>query len=167
MLVNNLDLSVLHLDSGTNYLPWVLNPDLTNKTSAARSAAATRGVDNRNNVEQVSLTNPPAGRYLVTVKHSGGVPGNPAPTDQLVSVTLGGTLPGMAAVTSLTYSPSSNQTLLTFTADPGAYFMVQTTTNLSTWTDLGSCIIDSVTNSVLVTNQSAEVARFWRLRRCH
>ena len=166
MLVNNLDLSVLHLDTGTNYLPWVLNPDLTNKTSAVRSAAATRGVDNRNNIEQVSIAAPPAGRYRVTVSHSGGLAGNPMPTNQLVSVTLGGTFPEMAAVTALSHSPSSNQTLLTFTADPGAYFMVQTATNLGTWTDIGSCVVDSITNSVLVTNQSAEVARFWRLRRC-
>ncbi len=166
MLINDLDLSVKHLDTGTNYLPWVLNPDITNKTAATRSAAATRGVDNRNNVEQVSLTNPPAGRYLVTVKHSGGVPGNPAPTNQLVSVTLGGTLPEMAAVTSLVYSPSSNQTLLTFRTDPGAYYRIQISTNLiSGWIDDGLIFTTSDVNSVLLTNAVGETNRFWRFRR--
>jgi hypothetical protein len=57
-LVNDLDLRV-YSPSGTvtNY-PWILNPDLTNRTSVARSAAATTGDDNRNNVEQVYIANP-------------------------------------------------------------------------------------------------------------
>jgi len=126
---------------------------------------ATRGVDNRNNVEQVSITNPPAGRYLVTVAHSGGLPGNPAPTNQLVSVTLGGTVPEMAAVTSLAQSPGSNQTLVTFTSDPGAYFKVQISTNLVTWVDDGSLFTTNVFTSVLLTNAPGEEYRFWRLRR--
>jgi len=156
---------VKHLDTGTNYFPWILNPDLTNKSATVRSNAATRGVDNRNNVEQVSVTNPPAGRYLVTVAHSGGLPGNPAPTNQLVSLTLGGTFPEMAAVTSLAQSPGSNQTLLTFTADPGAYFKVETSTNFTAWSNVGSLLAASVTNTVLVTNAPGEEYRLWRLRR--
>ncbi len=165
MLVNNLNLSVQNLDSGTNYFPWILNADLTNKSATVRSNAATRGVDSRNNVEQVSITNPPAGRYLVIVTHSGGLSGNPAPTNQLVSITVGGTFPEMATVTSLAQSPGSNQTLLTFTADPGAYFKVETSTNFTAWTNVGSLLAATVTNSVLVTNAPGEQYRFWRLRR--
>ncbi|MCG8328744.1 MAG: S8 family serine peptidase [Chitinophagales bacterium] len=62
-LVNNLDLSVT--DPGnTTTLPWILDPtaNLTNL-----SAPATRGVDNLNNVEQVSITDPAAGMYTVSV----------------------------------------------------------------------------------------------------
>ena len=85
MLVNNLDVVVEHLGTATISRPWVLNPDLTNKTAAARSAAATRGVDNRNNVERISIASPAAGEYRITVTHSGGLP-HPAPTTQKVSV---------------------------------------------------------------------------------
>lgn len=57
-LVNNLDLTVVN---GTNnYLPWVL--DKNNP-----SAAATRGVDNVSNVEQVTLYSPAAGVYTIKV----------------------------------------------------------------------------------------------------
>ena len=37
---------VEQLSNSTLYRPWILSPDLTNKTAAVRSAAATRGVDN-------------------------------------------------------------------------------------------------------------------------
>src|SRR5439155_17020764 len=38
-LVNDLDLRIIS-PNGTTNLPWALNPDLTNQTSAARSAVA-------------------------------------------------------------------------------------------------------------------------------
>ena len=132
MLVNNIDVWVERVGATNVYLPWVLNPDLTNKTSAARSAAATRGVDNRNNVERVSIASPSAGDYRITVTHSGGLPGNPAPTTQKVSVTLGGVTPPAPLITALEKSPSTNEFLLTFAADPGAYFTILTSTNLTT-----------------------------------
>lgn len=166
MLVNNIDLRVRNLDLATNYFPWVLNPDLINKSAASRAAAATRAVDSRNNVEQVSIVSPPAGRYRVTVTHSGGLPGNPASTNQLVSVVLGGTVPEIASFTSLALSPDSTLTLLTFRADPGAYYTLQTSTNLLTaWNDVGWLVAASVTNSVLVTNAVGDISRFWRFRR--
>ena len=163
MLVNNLDLKVEHLDTSTTYLPWVLNPDLTNKTAAVRSAAATRGVDNRNNVEQVSVAAPASGQYRITVTHSGGLPGNPAPSAQLASVTLGGVTPPQPVITSLVNSPTTNQLLLTFQSDPGAYFTILTSTNLINWTTNGSVFAASTTNVVLLN--SNDPYRFWRLRR--
>ncbi|MEQ8517692.1 MAG: S8 family serine peptidase [Cytophagales bacterium] len=59
-LVNNLDM-VLTDPSNTSWQPWVLNP--SNPT-----ALATRGIDNLNNMEQVTLSNPAAGSYSVKVK---------------------------------------------------------------------------------------------------
>ena len=44
-----------------------MNPDLTNKTESARSAAATTGVDKRNNVEQVYIGNPTPGQDRVSL----------------------------------------------------------------------------------------------------
>jgi hypothetical protein len=56
--------------NGTTNFPWILNPDLTNRTSAAHSAVATTGDDSRNNVEQVYIANPVTnGTYTVTVTH--------------------------------------------------------------------------------------------------
>jgi hypothetical protein len=163
MLVNNLDLVVERLSDGTLFRPWILNPDLTNKTAAARSAPATRGVDNRNNVERVSIASPLAGEYRITVTHSGGLPGNPPPTPQRVSVVLGGVTPPAPVIIALQRSPGTNEFLLTFVADPGAYFTILTSTNLTDWTVVRSVLAESTTNRVSVTSQ-ADVC-FWRLRR--
>lgn len=57
-LINNLNLQVS--DGVTTYNPWVLDP-------ANRSAVATRGIDNLNNIEQVTIATPIAGTYSVTV----------------------------------------------------------------------------------------------------
>jgi hypothetical protein len=167
MLVNNIDIRVERIGTTNVYLPWVLNPDLTNKTAAARSAAATRGVDNRNNVERVSIASPAAGDYRITVTHSGGLPGNPAPSTQKISLALGGVTPAAPFITALEKSPTTNEFLLTFVADPGAYFTILTSTNVATpltnWTSAGSVLAESSTNTVQLTS-SAEY-RFWALRR--
>lgn len=59
-LVNDLDLTLIS-PSGTVYLPWVLDPEHPQNP-------ATRGADSLNNVEQVSISNPPAGVWKVRVK---------------------------------------------------------------------------------------------------
>jgi len=62
-LINNLDMKITDPQSN-EWLPWVLNhfphPDSLNKP-------AKRGTDNRNNVEQVTINNPEAGTYTLTV----------------------------------------------------------------------------------------------------
>lgn len=57
-LVNNLDLVVINGTVTT--LPWKLNP-------ASPATAATRGIDNVSNIEQVTLDNPAAGSYTFRV----------------------------------------------------------------------------------------------------
>jgi len=59
VLQNDLDLSVL-TPGGEQLLPWVLDP-------TQPTLPATRGVDRRGNLEQVSIPAPAAGDYLVTV----------------------------------------------------------------------------------------------------
>ncbi|WP_281322187.1 S8 family serine peptidase [Flavobacterium aestivum] len=56
--VNDLDIKIVK--DNTTTLPWILNPTLPN-------ANATRGVDNLNNIEQVTLDNPAAGTYKIVV----------------------------------------------------------------------------------------------------
>jgi hypothetical protein len=59
-LVNNLDLLVRK--SGTDFLPWVLDPSPENVEQPA-----TRGIDDINNVEQVAIDNPAPGTYEIVV----------------------------------------------------------------------------------------------------
>jgi subtilisin family serine protease len=61
-LVNDLDLVVVAPD-GTEYKPWILNPDPNNVNDNA-----TRGIDTLNNIEQVTLDLPSAGNYILKVK---------------------------------------------------------------------------------------------------
>jgi hypothetical protein len=63
-LINDLDLKLTN-PSGANYVPWVLNYDTTHVTDLA-----TRKVDTLNNIEQVTLDNPAAGIYTITVDGS-------------------------------------------------------------------------------------------------
>ncbi len=62
-LINNLDIE-LTSPNGTNYQPWVLDHT---PNSANLNQTATRGVDDRNNMEQVTIDNPSAGNYTLTV----------------------------------------------------------------------------------------------------
>jgi hypothetical protein len=64
VLVNDLDLRVTDVATGTVYLPYVLDP-------ADPSAAATAGDNFRDNVEQVVIEAPEPGEYVVTVSHKG------------------------------------------------------------------------------------------------
>jgi len=60
-LVNNLDLQVKK--SPNTYFPWVLSP-------SSPENVAVRGIDDRNNIEQVTIDQPEAGDYTVSVKGS-------------------------------------------------------------------------------------------------
>ena len=59
-LINNLDLELV-APSGTIWRPWILDP-------ATPADNATRGVNNRDNQEQVTVPNPEIGTWLVRVK---------------------------------------------------------------------------------------------------
>ena len=62
-LVNDINMQVVDPNS-TSYNPWVLDPT-PNATSL--NANATRGIDNLNNMEQVTINNPTAGVHTVNV----------------------------------------------------------------------------------------------------
>ncbi len=62
-LINDLDIRIV--DEQGIFLPWVLNPDAPNQ-------AATQGDNIRDNVEQIYIEKPVAGRtYTITVNHKG------------------------------------------------------------------------------------------------
>lgn len=58
ILVNNLDVKIVK--DGVTTLPWILDPTLPNVN-------AKRGVDNLNNIEQITLDSPAAGTYKIIV----------------------------------------------------------------------------------------------------
>jgi len=60
LLINNLDLELVAPDGGV-HLPWILDPNNP-------AAAATRGVDNRNPVEQVQVDSPMTGVWTIRLK---------------------------------------------------------------------------------------------------
>ncbi|MFK8005402.1 MAG: S8 family serine peptidase [Saprospiraceae bacterium] len=62
-LINDINITMT-TPSGQNYEPWILGLD---PTLASLEADAVRGVDDRNNMEQVSLENPIAGNYTINV----------------------------------------------------------------------------------------------------
>ncbi len=166
MLVNNLDLTIQNQAQTQTWMPWILDPDLTNKTEATRSAPATTGYDDRNNVEQVYIAEPDAGYYLITVANAGGHSGGPSPTAQWVSVISSGDIPIPPRSTRLEIEPSGDEILLTFESNPGAYLLLESTTDLNepqTWNTVGQVVTESVTNAVLLDTDGE--LWFWRLRR--
>ncbi|WP_291286977.1 S8 family serine peptidase [Flavobacterium sp.] len=58
ILVNDLDVKIVK--DGVTTLPWILNPTTPNVN-------AVRGVDNMNNIEQITLDNPAPGTYKIIV----------------------------------------------------------------------------------------------------
>ncbi|QNK62763.1 S8 family peptidase [Pedobacter sp. PAMC26386] len=63
-IVNHLDLS-METPAGTVIRPWILS---TYPSADSLSLPAKRGIDNINTVQQLSLTNVPAGNYTIHVK---------------------------------------------------------------------------------------------------
>ncbi len=61
-LVNNLDIEIIS-PNGEVILPWVLNHNSSNVDEPAK-----QGVDNLNNIEQITIQNPLAGEYTLVVK---------------------------------------------------------------------------------------------------
>lgn len=99
-LVNNLDLELV-APNGDVQQPWVLDPNNP-------ANAATRGVDNLNNVEQVLVQNPAAGTWQLRVRGT-NVPSGPQ-RFSLVSNTdiTADTPPPLADYTNVWYDPTRN-----------------------------------------------------------
>jgi hypothetical protein len=81
MLLNDLDVRIIS-SGGTTYYPWILDP-------ANPSAAAITGDNSRDNVEQILIQNPPAGKYTVRVNHKGTLTNG----SQTFALVLTGALP--------------------------------------------------------------------------
>ncbi len=162
-LVNDLDLRVVS-PNGTTNLPWILNPDLTNRTSAARSAAATTGDDNRNNVEQVYIASPASGTYTVRVTHKGTLTNS-----QWVSILISGNVAQQAPplVINQPLQVATNLLAIGWPAVVGGRYQVQYINGLSTsnyWQNVGAQISARLTNVVATVPYSRTNApQFFRV----
>lgn len=148
-LVNDLDLRVIS-PNGTTNLPWILNPDLTNKTSAARSAVATTGDDIRNNVEQVSVAQPTNATYTVRVTHKSNLQSN---ATQWVSILLSGNVAQQAPplVINQIVKTATNQIAVGWPAVVGQTYQVQSLNSLGTtnWANVDGIVSARLTNVVV------------------
>jgi len=160
-LVNDLDLRV-YSPNGTTNFPWVLNPDLTNRTSTARSAAATKGDDARNNVEQVYIPNPASGVYTVKVTHKGTLTNS-----QWVSITISGNVPQPAPQLKVTQvlQTATNTLALVWPAVVGGQYQVKVNTNLATtnWDNIGGVISARLTNVAAQVPMPTNGSAFYRI----
>ena len=159
-LVNDLDLRIYSPDGTTNF-PWILNPDLTNQTTAARSAAATTGDDTRNNVEQVYIPNPTNGTYTVAVTHKGSLANS-----QWVSILISGNVaqspPPLTLQTPI--QTGTNTMAAGWPAVVGAQYQMQVNTNLTTtnWVNIGGIISARLTNVVTQVSMNGSQS-FYRI----
>lgn len=69
MLVNDLDIRLFHVISRRTYMPWQLDPNYPRK-------AATKGDNDRDNVEKIEIAVPQSGEYHIIVTHKQGFVGN-------------------------------------------------------------------------------------------
>ncbi len=166
MLVNNIDLVAEDTATLANHHPWILDPDLTLERAAVRGAAATRGVDSRNNAEKVTIVASTQSRRLkITVSPIGTLQSG----SQKVSLILSGVVPEAPVVTSagFTLNPANmNEYQLTFSSDPGAFYTLETSTSLTgTWSSVSSVKAETSSTTVLTSRNPAEPRRFWRMRR--
>lgn len=163
-LIHDLDLRVIAPNGATNF-PWTPNPDLTNQTVAARSAAATTGDESRNNVEQVVITNTAAGNYTVRVTHKGTLSTN----GQWVSLFLSG---GQAQskpplVISQPAVTGSNKLAFAWPSVVGQLYQVQYLDNLeaASWSNWDGEISAIKTNTAVEVDLSGpDGRRFYRVK---
>lgn len=72
-LVNDLDLSLYAENTSETFLPWIL---ATENSLTALQAVAQRGIDTLNNIEQITVEDPPGGKYHLSV-NGAAVPQGP------------------------------------------------------------------------------------------
>lgn len=160
-LVNDLDLKVID-PQGTVHQPFVM-PFVGDWTSAAFSAAATKGRNATDNVEQVLLTVPSLpGAYSVVVSSTGTLT-NSAQTYSLIL--SGGAIPNSSPAPTITaINPASASTGSLVTTLSGSEFQFGSTVRLvkSGQPDISFTGVESLINSVKCRlNVTGAAAGFW------
>lgn len=158
-LTNDLDLRVISPSGVTNF-PYVLDP-------VARTNAASRADNLRDNVEQVVITNAVAnGVYTVRITHKGTNLWNGLP--QWDSIVLSGTVPQAKPALVITSFAITGPTTLALSWDAvvGQNYQVQYRDNVEGpgWTNLGG-VVNAVlpTASVELPYDAQQPQRFFRV----
>jgi len=161
MLVNDLDLRVVSPSAVTNS-PWVLN-----RTSPA--SAATKADNAVDNVEQVSISNPTNGTYLVRVTHKGNLLNDLGQTSyQNVSILLSGNIaqpPILPLITSIAAITTSNTAALKWSSDVGRVYRVQYRDDIASgsWQYGTGELSATKTNTAVVLSVTGITNRFYRI----
>ena len=160
-LVNNLNMQVITPTSGT-FNPWVLN---STPVASLLDADATRGVDNINNTEQVTIDNPDFSTMTVTV-NGASIPQGPqkyvlvyefVTNDVVLTYPIGGE----------TFDPSDNETIRWDAyGNSGSFNLQYSTNNGTTWNSISSNVgggqryyVWNVPNSNLTENALIRITR--------
>jgi hypothetical protein len=173
-LVNDLDLRIyppgvtsnFDPNAASTFKPWILNPDLVNKTASARGAAATTGDDSINNVEQV-VVNPPSANandyYIVRVTYKGALSGD----QQWVSLIISGSdvPPVDFRITSFTKLLDGSFAIAWNAVVSGEY-VVQTSQDLFTWTDVGGPYCANLESMSKIVKPSGPYS-YYRIKRIY
>jgi hypothetical protein len=173
-LVNDLDLRVyppgvtnnFNPNAAGTFKPWILNADLTNKTAAARSAAATTGDDSINNIEQVVVFAPSTNAgdyYTVRVTYKGSLNGG----QQWASlITSGNAVPIVDfRITSFT-ELMDGSFAITWNSVVGGVYYVQTSSDLFTWTDVGGPYVANLESMSKIVTPPGPYS-FYRIKRVY
>ncbi len=161
-LVNDLD---LRINSGTStFYPWRLSP------AAPTSGATNVGDNDRDNVEQVLISNPVAGQlYKINVSHKGFLKNSSgAAAPQPFSIILS----GVQAEPEVTFRCTDisrtgpNVYGISWTSVVGASYQLQSSTDLTAWFDLtGDFLATKEITTGEVSNTAGEGKRFYRVKR--
>ena len=159
-LINNLDLKIISPSGVTNFA-WVLNADTTGESVALRSAAATKGTNNVDNVEQVCFWPPTTGLYWIEISHQGTLQDG----YQMVSLAVTGNnalaIPPLRFVNS--YLQGGTFPTFLFTGVPGLTYRIEYLTNVTgtVWLTNSTLFATQTTNAFSVNSYGTE-QRFYR-----
>jgi len=158
MLQNDLDIRIIG-PTGTVYYPWVLNP-------SNPSAAATKGDNIRDNVEQVLIDNPEPGNYKIQITHKGTLVGGL----QNVSLIIGGIVTTPPEVSTLISPANGSQGVSTITApfswteaNRAVRYQLQISTD-STFATIHTTKDSLYVPKVDISSLEGQKKYFWRVR---
>ena len=96
---------------------------------------------------------------------SGGIAGSLPATLQEVSVVSTNAEPQAPEFTSIEVSPAQSEFILSYESDPGAFYDIETSTDLVTWASAGTTFAEDSSNVIFVSTGQNDSTRLWRLRR--
>jgi hypothetical protein len=171
-LVNDLDLRIyppgtttFDPNASSTFKPWILNPDLDNKSATVRGQAATTGDDSTNNVEQVVVPAPTTdGDYIVRITYKGN---SLSGDSQWVSILLSGnTIPAVDfRITDFHQNPNGTFDI-TWNAVVGAVYYVIGSSDFVNWNNVAGPFFAHL-ESLSYNITPSQPYQFYRIKRVY